>query len=145
MRTTLVRPTPPPPPPSPLPSPSFSVHLAQPTSPWRFALDVDPASPGSTLRFESRGYRSGAAPWNHSNWPTSIAARLRPLPTWSVTANSAAEPPRSPACDAAARCGPAEVRDLVPHGGTELRIGELPVAFFGPPGDGARSPRISVH
>jgi len=122
-----------------------SDYYLQPTSPWRFALDVDPASPGSTLRFESRGYRSGAAPWNHSNWPTSIAARLRPLPTWSVTANSAAEPPRSPACDAAARCGPAEVRDLVPHGGTELRIGELPVAFFGPPGDGARSPRINVH
>ena len=50
--------------------------------------------------------------------------------------NSASEPPQSPACtaDAVTKCGPAEVHALVPHGGTELRVGELPVAFYGPGG-----------
>ena len=87
----------------------------------------------------------GAAPFNHSHWPVEIAAPLRPLPSWGLAKNSAAEPPQSPACAASAAaasgaaatskrggaaCGAVEVHRLVPHGGTDLRIGELPVAFY---------------
>lgn len=107
-----------------------SDYFLTPTSEWRYALDIDPADT-SPLAFASSGYQPGAAPFNHSGWPTSIAAPLRRLPTWKVDANSAADPPTSPACAAAAaRCGAREVHTLVPHGGTDLRIGELPVAFY---------------
>ena len=74
-------------------------YYLTPTSPWRFALDVNPAALSvSSLAFSAVGYREGAAPFNHSNWPVTIAAKLRPLPSWNVTLNSAAVPPASPAC-----------------------------------------------
>jgi len=130
-----------------------SDYYLTPTSAWQFALDVNPAAlDPASLVFKAVGYHSGSAAWNHSNWPVTIAASLRPLPSWNVTLNSAAEPPESPACardaptplvaaapgvaSAAGQsaCGPAEVHALVPHGGTELRIGEWPVAFYGPSG-----------
>ena len=124
-------------------------YYVEPTTAWRFALDVDPsvAPPATTaLAFESAGYADGAAPFNHSNWPTRMSARLRAIPpeAWGVVDNSAAVPPQSPACPESASgsasgaasplaCGDAEYRDLVPHGGTELRIGEWPVASFPKP------------
>jgi len=42
--------------------------------------------------------------------------------------NSAAEPPASPACGTAGTCGKSTTVQLVPHGGTDLRIGEFPLA-----------------
>ena len=108
-------------------------YYLEPTSPWQFALDVNPKKlDPATLAFKSVGYKPGAAPFNHSNWPTEINARMRPLPSWGTTLNSASEPPVSPACSGTGTCGSPEMHTLVPHGGTELRVGELPVAFFGP-------------
>ena len=97
---------------------------------WAWALDADPAAPEATLQFEQRIARASAAPFNHSGWPSAILAPLRTLTadSWPIEANSAAPPPVSPACEASV-CGPREMRLLVPHGGTELRIGELPVAY----------------
>jgi len=106
-------------------------YYLEPTSPWRFALDVDPHGLDRSLKFFTNGYKEGAAPFNHSNWPTQILAPVRPLPSWRIEKNSAATPPQSPACvHASPPCGPTENRQLVPHGGTELRIGELPLAGF---------------
>ena len=106
-------------------------YYLNPTTPWRFALDVDPAAIGNDLAFTSRDLVPGAAPFNHSNWPTSVLAPLRPLPSWGIWRNSARETPQSPACTASTPCGDLTKRMLVPHGGTELRIGELPVAYHG--------------
>jgi len=116
-----------------------SDYYLMPTTPWRFALDVNPSDPAGLLAdlpFSQKGLAAGAAPFNHSNWPTSISAPLRPLPSWGLDTtvgdkHSAAPPPKSPACTASGSCGPTERHQLVPHGGTELRIGELPVAMFG--------------
>jgi hypothetical protein len=109
-------------------------YYLNPTSPWQFALDADPGALSRSFSFISSGYQEGAAPFNHSGWPTQIAASLRSLPSWGTALNSAAEPPKSPACTktspAAAACGSAEKHSLVPHGGTELRIGEMPLAYF---------------
>jgi len=107
-----------------------SDYTLTPISQWQFALDVDPRSLDKSLVFTSHGYVNGSAPFNHSNWPSEIRAYLRPLPSWGVEKNSAAEPPTSPACNVTGRCGPPEVHNLVPHGGTDLRIGELPLASF---------------
>ena len=84
----------------------------------------------------------GAAPFNHSGWPSAILAPLRTLTadSWPIEANSAAPPPVSPACEASV-CGPREMRLLVPHGGTELRIGELPVAYA----HGAARPSVPIR
>lgn len=97
-----------------------------PTSDWQFALDVDMANPSNTLKFKSNGYVDGSAPFNHSGWPVTISATLRPLPSWGTNLNSAAKPPASPACTGSEKCGDPVQVELVPHGGTDLRIGEFP-------------------
>lgn len=176
------------------------------TDPWAYALDADPDFLPASLIPTVHGYNPGTAPFNHSGWPVTIRARLRPIPKWRPDERfkeSAAPPPKSPACAAAplesataagaiagtaatalapaaasaatqvaadgspptptafdpasqgaataadlARrgsagnsghtggdtgsagdCGPVELHDLVPYGGTELRIGEMPLAF----------------
>lgn len=104
---------------------------------WNFALVVDRAnltSVASSLVFErgsSRGWLAGMAPFNRTGL-LSIQARARRVPSWRMYANSAAPPPRSPACDPSDNshppCGAEETIELVPHGFTELRIGEFPLA-----------------
>ena len=98
-------------------------------TPWRVAIELDPAAPDKSLRFERRhALAAGAAPWNHTGWPTVIHATVRPLPSWGVVNGSATEPPPSPACAGNATCGDAYDVVLVPHGATDLRIGMLPLA-----------------
>lgn len=97
-----------------------------PTSDWQFALDVDMVNPDKTLVFQKHGYEAGTAPFNHSGWPVTVTATLRPLSGWGTNINSAAKPPASPACSETSKCGAAMQVELVPHGGTELRIGEFP-------------------
>ena len=62
---------------------------------------------------------------------SSGSARALPLDNWEVVKGSAASPPASPACagEAAEHCGAPETVTLVPHGGTDLRMGMLPLAF----------------
>jgi hypothetical protein len=96
-------------------------------SPWRFALDASPDNPSASLRFETSGQGSQAAPFNHSGWPVTIRATLRSLPSWPIVKNSAADPPPSPACAAQGTCGPPQSMMLVPHGASDLRIGMFPL------------------
>ena len=98
---------------------------------WAWALDADPAAPEATLKFEQRATTAARAPFNHSGWPVAVSARALPLDNWEVVKGSAASPPASPACagEAAEHCGAAETVTLVPHGGTDLRMGMLPLAF----------------
>ena len=70
------------------------------------------------------------APFNHSGWPVEIEAPMRTVTNWPIVNLSAASPPASPACLAEASCGDTEVKRMVPHGGTDLRMGELPLAAF---------------
>lgn len=97
-----------------------------PTTPWQYAIDVNVSNPSASLQFSSSGYVMGNAPFNHSGWPVTISATVRPLPSWTTHLNSAAEPPASPACTGNNQCGDPVKVTLVPHGGTELRMGELP-------------------
>ncbi|KAK3270065.1 hypothetical protein CYMTET_21518 [Cymbomonas tetramitiformis] len=105
-------------------------YQVTPTTPWNYALDVDPAKPHASLEYHFRGYQSGAAPFNHTNWACFITATVRQVPYWKERMNSAASPPESPACVRNGKdvCGPPIQVQLVPHGGTDLRIGEFPVA-----------------
>jgi hypothetical protein len=136
---------------------------------WNYALAVDPENlTNGALQFErdsrrkgggsdagGAGWLPGTAPFNRTG-QLSIKVKARRLPSWQVFANSAAPPPRSPACgttrsrpsttDTKASsgtfessgssgadwgdgvCGALETIELVPHGFTELRIGEFPLA-----------------
>jgi len=108
---------------------SFDYEV-RPTTPWAFALDADPAHPAATLAFASRGYSYPDAPFNSSGWPVQITATLRPvLSGWTEEKNSAAAPPRSPACagNNASHCGAPEQATLVPYGSTVLRISVMPL------------------
>ena len=97
------------------------------TSVWNFALAVDPSDTAKGLKFVAgEPHAAGAAPFNRTG-PLTIRARARRVPAWGMFANSAAVPPESPAC-ASGGCGPLETIELVPHGYTELRIGEFPLA-----------------
>eukprot|EP00041_Stephanoeca_diplocostata_P014288 m.258596 g.258596 ORF g.258596 m.258596 type:complete len:767 (-) comp19647_c0_seq1:385-2685(-) len=101
-------------------------YQVEPTSPWQYAIDVDMENPGKTLTVKKGTYTPGAAPFNHTGWPITIAATVRPLPRWGINLNSAAVPPASPACTSGGTCGTPVQVELVPHGGTDLRMGELP-------------------
>jgi len=104
------------------------------TSTWNYALDEH------SLQFATHGaLGEGAAPFNHSNWPTTIQATGRTVSAWGTSLNSASAPPASPACTSAGRdddfvifeaCGGKTPITLVPHGGTDLRIGEMPLSGF---------------
>ena len=94
-------------------------YYLNPTSQWGFALDI------GTLNWSSSGYHAGSAPWNHTGWPNYVTASVRAV-NWTMEKNSAANPPVSPACTQPGACGPSLSMKLVPHGGTELRIGEFP-------------------
>ena len=72
----------------------------------------------------------GAIPFNITNYPSVIKAKVVHLPGWVENNQSAAnEPPASPIdCKTVAGgCGPAPITVLlVPHGATDLRIAGLP-------------------
>lgn len=104
-------------------------YEVRPTTPWAYALDANPGNPAASLTYESDGYSFPNAPFNKSAWPCRIQATVRPLPSWGEELNSASAPPASPACTAPqAHCGPPMQAVLVPHGGTVLRMGELPLS-----------------
>ena len=99
---------------------------------WNYALALDPSNlSNGALSFErqgSGGWSVGMAPFNRTG-SLSIKVKARRVPSWGIFANSAAPPPRSPACaDDSQPCGAMETIELVPHGFTELRIGEFPLA-----------------
>ena len=105
-------------------------YYLNPISEWRYVLDVDSEDPSKSFQFVKNGYQPGTAPFNHTGWPTSIKAVVRQVPesVWNITANSASVPPTSPVCVNDTKCDSPKTVTLVPHGGTELRIGEFPVS-----------------
>ena len=100
-------------------------------SAWNLALDVADLN---KMQFVQDGYVAGSAPFNHSNWPVHIDATARQVHAWGAgdggDMNSAAPPPASPACASPSACGAPLKVQLVPHGGTDLRIGEMPTSGF---------------
>ena len=107
-------------------------------SAWQYALVANTSDPTATLTFERRELPALAddddedvaapAPFNHSGWPVVVKATLRPLPKWGITLNSASVPPESPACATPGACGEPVQVELVPHGSSDLRIGQFPLA-----------------
>lgn len=92
-----------------------------PTTPWNYALALDPEDPAAALRFEERGV--GARPFSPEGAP--IVARVAGyrLAGWDLAHNAAAPPPEHPARPDS----PPEELTLLPYGATNLRITEFPL------------------
>jgi hypothetical protein len=129
-----------------------------PSSPWAWALDsvssmrfvsegwVDGSAPFNKT---NRVPLAAAVADEPAIWPSHIVAMARDVSQlWKVEPDAAAAavghpqitakgqqdgwqprvPPASPTCLNASRCGPPTQVVLVPHGGTALRIGTLPLS-----------------
>jgi len=100
------------------PAPDWQVS---PTTPWNYALDLDPAQPETDLTVEARP--PGRQPFSPEGTPVVVRARGRQLPDWGFEQGVAAPPSVSPARSNE----PLEPLTLVPYGATGLRLAELPV------------------
>jgi hypothetical protein len=91
------------------------------TTPWNYALDVDPGAP--ELDVQVTEHPIGERPFSPKGAPVSLAVRGRRLPEWNREHGSAADAPQSPVRSTE----PLESLSLVPYGCTNLRITEFPV------------------
>jgi hypothetical protein len=97
-------------------------YEVKPTSPWNYALALDPAKPESSLRVEEKNVEMPC--FIELKAPVVITAKARRVPSWGMDGASAAPPPQSPV----ASSEPVEEVQLIPYGAAKLRITEFPVA-----------------
>jgi DUF1680 family protein len=93
-----------------------------PTTPWNYALALDPARPDEAISFEYRPV--GDAPFTREGAPVLARVSARRVPGWELAHGAAAPPPPSPVASDA----PIEELTLVPYGCARLRVTELPLA-----------------
>ena len=101
-------------------TPPFCDYELRPTTPWNYALVVDPARPDRTLRVEHR--RAAAQPWAADGAPVILRGVGRRLPDWTVQNGVSGPIPEPPFKMAGVR----EPLALVPFGSARLRISMLP-------------------
>ncbi len=97
-------------------------YAISPTTPWNYALVIDPAKPDKSITVSTRA--PGRVPFANDAAPVTLKAKGKAIPAWGMQDNSAADPPPSPV----ASDQPAVELELIPYGNTRLRITEFPVA-----------------
>jgi uncharacterized protein len=101
-----------------LPHADWEVH---PTTPWNYALQLDPAHPQRSIQFLCRP--PGDNPFSVEGAPCRATVSGRRLDRWTLAHGAADAPPRGPAKSSA----PLEKLTLLPYGCAKLRVTELPV------------------
>lgn len=117
----------------------FAIHA---TTPWNYALQLDPQNPAASLTFtnfwfsssppSSSSFSSGplsADPFDPANHSVALITQARRLPNWTIgwRGTHAFEPPVSPV----ASDSPLETVTLVPFGSQHLRVSWFP--YLGTP------------
>jgi uncharacterized protein len=101
-------------------TPPFCDYEVRPTTPWNYALVVDPAWPDRSLRVE---HRAGAAqPWAQDGAPIIVRAEGRRLPAWGVEHGVSGPIPQPPF----KLSGTREPLALIPYGCARMRISMFP-------------------
>jgi hypothetical protein len=98
----------------------FEIHA---TTPWNYALQLDPTNPGASLTFTNFG-TVPADPFDPAQPSVALVARARLLPDWTIgwRGTHAFEPPLSPV----ASDSPLETVTLTPFGSQHLRLSWFP-------------------
>ena len=102
----------------------FEVHS---TTPWDYALQLNPANPAGSLQFAN--FATPTNPFDPAEASVELIAQARRLPDWTIgwLGTHAFEPPSSPV----ASTRPLETVTLVPFGSQHMRVSWLP--YLGTP------------
>ncbi len=97
----------------------FELH---PTTPWAYALDLNPAKPSSAFTVET--FEPSNNPFDPAHPPIKLSAEARLVPGWTDgwRGTHAFEPPASPTTST----NPLEKVTLVPFGSQHLRVSWFP-------------------
>jgi len=105
----------------------FDEYQIHATTPWAYALQMDPANPAGSLAFTN--YAIPNNPFDPAQPSVALVAQARQLPDWTIgwRGTHAFEPPLSPV----ASTNPLETVTLVPFGAQHMRVSWFP--YLGAP------------
>jgi len=92
-----------------------------PTTPWNYAVKVDPANPAADLKVSES--ELGKTPFARKTAPVQLSAKARKIPAWRAEDGAADALPNSPVASNETE----EEITLIPYAAAKLRITAFPL------------------